>query len=218
MGIQVTLNPSQSTYVSYGAGGNNYNGNDWLRCGVQSSTSTRYITLIQFNLSDYANAVVNSAKLRLYSFDDGNVWRAQTTILAKRNTGAFTASSVTYNTMPASTDAGQASCTASGYDTWYEWDVRQIVQAWLSGTANYGLTIIQDGLTTSRGKVFTKSGTYAPQLVLDYYWPVRLAASQGGISKQVLNMMIAPAAGPINKKVVGMKIGPAAGPINKTVF
>jgi len=218
MAIQVTLNPSQGTYVSYGAPNNNYNSNDWLRCGVQSSTSTRYITLIQFDLRAYANAVVSSAKLRLYSFNDGDVWNAQTTILAKRNTGAFTASSVTYNTMPASTDAGQASCTASGYNTWYEWDVKQIVQAWLSGTANYGLTLIQDGLTTARGKVFKKSGAYAPQLVLDYYWPVKIAASQGGISKQVLSMMIAPAAGPVSKKVIGMKTAPVAGPVNRTVF
>jgi hypothetical protein len=164
---------SQATYVSYGASGNNYNHNDWLRAGVQSSSGTRYETLIAFNLSSIPTyARINSAVLRLYSFNDGDVWNNTVTLLAKRNISAFAAPSVTYATKPATTSTNQASLTKGGYDTWYEWNVKDIVQLWVNGTSNYGFTIVQDGLTTQRGKVFRKSGTYAPQLVIEYSLPI----------------------------------------------
>jgi len=220
--LEATPSLSQSSYISYGAQNNNYSGNDWLRAGVQSSTSTRYISLVQFNVAPYMNAIVDSAALRLYSFDDGDVWKAETTILAKRNTSSFTASNVTYNSRPSyrdtSDDQNQETCTASGNNIWYEWNIKDIVQAWLSGTANYGLTLIQDGLSTAKGKVFKKSGAYAPKLELNYYMPIKIAPSQGLISKQMIKIMIAPTQGVINKTVTGMKIAAAQGSINKTIF
>ena len=66
-----------------------------------------------------------------------------------------------------STD-NQSSCTASGYNVWYSWDVSSAIQAMASGS-NYGFRLIQDGLTTARGKCFYKSTQgYIPELVLTY--------------------------------------------------
>jgi hypothetical protein len=214
------ITPSQSTYVSYGAPGNNYSDRDRLRAGVQSDTSTRYVTLIQFDLSSIlSHSTVNSAALRLYSYDDDYVWNSQTTLLAQRNTEAFTQSTVTYTTRPATTTSDQASCTDGGYNKWYVWDVQAAVQAWVNGETNYGWTIIQNGLTTARGKVFKKYDLYAPQLVIDYT-PIRIkiVSVAGAIDKQVVAIKIANDAGPIDKTVIGMKIVTAQGGPFKTVF
>lgn len=164
---------SQGTYVSYGAPNNNYDANDWIRCGVQSTTSTRYIPTIEFDLSGIPSfAQIAVATLRMYSFNDGFTWNASTNIHAKRNTSAFDEGSVTYNTRPSTTDTNQALFTGGGYDTWYEWSVKDIVQAWINGTANYGFTLIQADLTTARGKCFKRTGEYAPQLYVEFTEPV----------------------------------------------
>lgn len=164
---------AQGTYVSYGAPGNNYNNNDWLRAGVQTSSGTRYQTLIAFDISSIPTfAKVLSAALRLYSFNDGDVWNTTVTLLAQRNTSPFSAPSVTYSSKPSTTTTDQASLTKGGYDTWYVWNVKNIAQTWVNGTPNYGFTILQDGITTKRGKVFRKSGVYAPQLEIQYVMPL----------------------------------------------
>ena len=179
MSVTVLGSLAQATYVSYGAQNNNYNSNDYLRAGVQSTTAIQYQTLIQFGLpSIRAGSVIDSATMRLYSYSD-DCYRYETTLLAKRNTAAFTAASATYATKPATTDTDQGSCTASGYDTWYEWEIKDIVQAWVDGTSNYGLTVVQDGLTVERGKCFKKSGTYVPQLEIVYTEPTAPTAPTG---------------------------------------
>lgn len=181
----ITLNPSQSAYVSYGAPNNNYNANDYLRCGIQSSIAIRYMTLVQFNLSSIpAHSIINSAALKLYSYSN-LCYNALTTQLAKRCTGSWVYSTVTYNTKPATTDTNQASMTNSGYDKWYEWNIKDIAQLWSNGTANYGLWIIQADLDTTEGKCYKRTGTYVPQLAIDYT-PVGMQAKVSGVWENCL--------------------------------
>ncbi len=169
----ITITPNQATYCSYGAQHNNYSANDWLRCGVQTSTSTRYITLIQFDVSYIpAYSTIQSAVMSLWSFDDGATWRTVTSQYAKRNTSSWSAGSVTYSTKPSTTDSNQAVMTDGEYNKWYQWNVRAIVQEWVNGTPNYGFTVIQTDLTTSRGKCYRKSGTYIPKIDITYSLPV----------------------------------------------
>ena len=178
---ELILNPTQSTYLSYGAANNNYSANDWIRCGVQSTTSTRYLSLFQFDLSDIPlRSIIDSAVLKLWSFDDGFTWNAETTQLAKMNIEAWAAGTATYNNRPDTTDDDQASGTNSGYNTWYSWDMQALVQSWANGNANYGLTLIQDGLTTAKGKCFKKSGVYVPKLTINYT-PVGCSAKSAGV-------------------------------------
>lgn len=47
---------------------------------------------------------------------------------------------------------------------------------------------------------------------------IKIATSQGGITKGVRKIKIAPVQGPISKLVTGVKIAPVQGPINKRVF
>lgn len=169
--MKKTLNPSQVTYVNGNWPSDNYSATDYLHAGVGSVTSKQNLTLIQFSLAQIpAGSVISSATMRLYSYNNDS-YRAETTLLAKRNTSAFTASVVTYTTRPATTDANQGTCTDSGYDTWFEWNITEIARAWVTGTSNLGLTIIQSGTAIERVKCFKKSGEFMPQLVVDYMEP-----------------------------------------------
>lgn len=169
--MKKTLNPSQVTYVNGNWPSDNYSATDYLHAGVGSVTSKQNLTLIQFSLAQIpAGSVISSATMRLYSYNNDS-YRAETTLLAKRNTSAFTASVVTYTTRPATTDANQGTCTDSGYDTWFEWNITEIARAWVTGTSNLGLTIIQSGTAVEHVKCFKKSGEFMPQLVVDYTEP-----------------------------------------------
>lgn len=179
----VTLRPTQSVYVSYGAPNNNYNGNDKLRVGVQSSSGTRYMSLIQFDLSEIPPmALINWAILEIYSYEDDS-WRAAIPILVQRCTSSWSAASVTYSTRPSVTTSGQASATHGEYNVWYDYNVKNIVQAWANGSANYGVWLIQDGTTTQRGKAFIRSGDNRPKLTIDYT-PIGCRVKHGGQWKQ----------------------------------
>jgi len=174
----LSVNPLQSGYVSYGDQDENYNDNDWLRCGVQSSTSIQYQALVQFGISAIpAGSTVNSATLKLYSYSN-SCYSAETTILAKRITSSWDYTDVQYDNKPTTTSTNQASTTDEDYGTWFEWDVVDIVQAWVNGTSNYGFYMIQDGLTTARGKCFKRTSTYVPVLEIDYD-PLNMWVSDG---------------------------------------
>ncbi len=174
---QITRTPTQAVRVSYGAPYNNYDGQE-LRVGVQSSTSTRYMSLVQFDISAIpANSIVSSAYVKLYSFSD-ECWRAAATQLCQRVTSSWSEGSVTYNARPSVTTSNQSSHTTSGsYDTWEQWTVTNIVQEWVNGTSNYGLWFIQDGLTTSLGKAYhDENMSNAPILVVNYTTPTACGA------------------------------------------
>ena len=179
MSTNIDLTPSQAVRVSYGAPNNNYDSVDNLRVGVQSSTSTRYMSLVQFDLSSIpSNSIIDSATFRMWSIDD-LCWNATTTQLAKRVTSSWSQGTATYNSRPTTTDTNQASMTDGGYDEWYEWNVKDICQLWSNGTSNYGFWIIQDGLLIEKGKCFERTGSSAPQLEIDYT-PVGMQAKVSG--------------------------------------
>lgn len=184
MSINLDLTASQAVRVSYGAPNGNYEG-ALLRVGVQTDTSTRYMTLVQFDMSAIpSNSIIDAATLRLWSIDDA-CWNTSTTQLAQRLTSSWDKGEVTYNSIKTSmTASNQASMTNGGYQEWYEWDVKNIVQDWSDGALNYGFWLIQDGLTTQRGKCFELTG-YVPQLEIDYT-PVGMQAKVSGTWEQCL--------------------------------
>ena len=163
--VTITLNPTQSVYVNNGSKTTNYDDKDCLRVGVGSSTSIQYHTLLEFPLEQVAGAVT-SATLRLYSYSDG-CWQASVTQLVRQAVGEWDETAVTWNTKPDTDDTIQASKSVSGYDKWYEWDVTKLVQAQKAGD-NFGLTVLQSGTTTSKAKCYKRTGTYAPQLVVEF--------------------------------------------------
>ena len=165
----------QGTYTSYGAQGNNYSSTGYIRCGVQSSTSIRYVGHLQFeSLQSHipAGSVISQAILYVWSYSDSCYSAAQLTDV-KRNTASFDAATVTYATRPATTDTNQGQASHSGYNAWFDYDITALVRDWWGGESDYGVTMIQDNLTTSVGKCFDKGGAtgHAPYLHVDYIPP-----------------------------------------------
>lgn len=179
-----TLYAKKKVRVSYGAPNNNYDGNE-LRVGVQSSTSTRYMSLVQFDLSPIPFSKINSATLKLYSYSD-QCWQAQSKILVRRITNDWDPGDITYNGIKNYvTSSNQGSGTNSGYNVWYTYDVKNIVQDWINGVANHGFYMIQDGLATQKGKAFHNGSQYNPQLIIDYT-PMGMQANVNGEWKDCL--------------------------------
>lgn len=170
-------------------------------------------------------AIVTSGVLTLRQFQ-GDYWNKEVTIRAAACTTYISPGSVTWNNKPAESVSAYADYAGfygnvNADRTWtinanlnnYRLNGYLIIKVWIPGAAA--------GNNNAKGfRPSTYSqAAYRPRITLNYYEiPVKLAASQGAISRQALSMMIAPGAGPINKKVIGMKIAPVAGPINKTVF
>ena len=103
--------------------------------------------LIEFtDLSALSSAAtINSAKLGLYRYDayyTGNPLNLD----AHQITSPW-AETVTYSTKPSYNSTIESSVTVSGTSpTWYEWDVTNLVQQWIDGSAtNYGVAIYNHG-------------------------------------------------------------------------
>jgi hypothetical protein len=102
--------------------------------------------LIEFTdlsaLSDAAT--INSAKLGLYRYDTYS--SDSVTLDAHQITSSWT-EDVTYSTQPSFNSTAESSVTVSGTaDGWYEWDITNLVQQWIDGSAtNYGVAIFDHG-------------------------------------------------------------------------
>ncbi|MBN1888840.1 MAG: DNRLRE domain-containing protein [Thermoflexales bacterium] len=132
-------------------------------------------SMVKFDLSVVpADAVLNSAVLRVYkgaSYDFDGEWR---TITAYRISSAWSESSVTWNTRPDySTAYGSASVPHDTYD-WHSFDVTGLVQGWINGhLANFGIMLRGpewSGNDSSWKAFYTRErgDPYTPQLVLNY--------------------------------------------------
>lgn len=173
-----TLRAVKKVRVSYGAPNNTFYNNE-LRVGVQSSTATRYMSLVQFDLSEIPYSIINSATLELYSYSD-QCWQAQSTILVHQITKNWDVTDTSYNDIKGFINtSNQGSGTNSGYNVWYTYNVKNIVQDWINGTANYGFYMIQDGLAIEKGKAFHNGAEYNPKLTIDYT-PVGMKAKVNG--------------------------------------
>lgn len=148
-------------------------GETYFRVGRATYSNWTAKSLIRANVSAIpAGAIINSATLWFYSQNLASSSSSNAiTFYVRRVTGAWT-NDQTWNTMPATTTTGQATVSNSGWNKWYEVDIKTIVQAWVNGTANHGLALVQDNATLQTTKTFAKSGTYGAELVIDYTEPI----------------------------------------------
>lgn len=117
-----------------------------------------------------ANATINSARLRLrLAFSSPTADAAMPTVL-RRLASHWNESTVTWNREPSWTDIDDRTSVGSALD-WYEWEVRDQVAGWVSGTANHGVEIIGDERLQERERAFYSRETntnFFPRLVVDY--------------------------------------------------
>ena len=119
---------------------------DWSGLLTNQSSIGQRILIEFTDLSAIpSGATINSAKLGLYRYDSdpsGN----PLTLDAYQITTPW-AETVTYSTQPLYNSISESSVTLSGTDPgWYEWDITNLVQQWIDGTAaNYGVAIFNHG-------------------------------------------------------------------------
>lgn len=185
-----TINLTDGTFVYQGYPTQAYGqGESFYRVGTATYSTWRARSLINVPLEAIpAGAIINSAKLRLYAGDSTISSAASSltiTFYARRITSSWT-NAATWNDQPSATTTGQGSVTGSGWNnTLYELNVTAIVQAWISGTANHGLMLIQDNTTTSTTKVFPKSTAV---LVVDYTEPTATVTKFDNFSSEAANI------------------------------
>jgi hypothetical protein len=119
---------------------------DWGELRANDTSAHDQRILIEFtDLSALSSAAtINSAKLGLYRYDAYN--SNSLTLDAYQITSSW-AESVTYSTQPSYNLTAESSVTVSGTtDGWYEWDITNLVQQWVDGSAtNYGVAIYNHG-------------------------------------------------------------------------
>ncbi len=120
---------------------------DWGELRANDTSTWNQRILIEFtDLSALSSAAtINSAKLGLYRYEadpSGN----SVTLDAYQITSSW-AENVTYSTQPSYNSTVESSITVScTADGWYEWDVTNLVQQWIDGSAtNYGVAIFNHG-------------------------------------------------------------------------
>ena len=120
---------------------------DWGELRVNQTIAYDQRILIEFtDLSALSSAAtINSAKLGLYRYDadpSGNTL----TFDAYQITSSW-AENLTYSGLPSFNSTAESSVTVSGTaDVWYEWDITNLVQKWIDGSAaNYGIVIFDYG-------------------------------------------------------------------------
>ena len=120
---------------------------DWGELRANQTTTWDQRILIEFtDLSALSSAAtINSAKLGLYRYDA--YFSGNPVILDAHQITSSWAENVTYSTRPSFNSTAESSVTVSGTaDSWYEWDVTNLVQQWIDGSAtNYGVAIFDHG-------------------------------------------------------------------------
>ncbi|MBM7861010.1 DNRLRE domain-containing protein [Lentzea nigeriaca] len=138
-------------------------------------------SLVKFDMSVVpAGTNLTSAKLRMYYDNELHVGTNDVTMEARRVTAAWAESTVTWNSSnTAFAEAGLSTAVkrANVTQVWNEWDVRNIAQSWVSGSAqNHGFMVKATDETLNRGGAIHHAAEFAfngdtatfPKLILTY--------------------------------------------------
>ena len=150
VGDTVTICATDDAYISHGSPDYNTGTepvliirNDY---GAGGSSGWAVDALIKFDLSQFANQTITSAKLKLryYSWQDNNP--AGRVLKLFRNMGDWNELTVTWNNQPDTAAQPTSSCAVpAATETWMEWDVTTDVQAMVQGSiSNYGWHLLDD--------------------------------------------------------------------------
>jgi len=169
--MTVTLTPIDDAYVCSDAANLNFGSETVLKVGYKSGAYDCH-SYIKFDLSSIPeNAVIVSARLKLVDNKDSP---SNVNVDVHRVMGDWDESSIKWSNKPDydSTVISNAASGASG-DV-IEWDVTDLVQAWVNGTYdNYGLVLIggyADPVEEFRSKE-TSNSDDKPKLVIEYVEP-----------------------------------------------
>lgn len=164
-GSSSTLSPTEDTYIYEGSPSTNYAASLFMAAGKDDAGvyhSYLYRGLMKFDLSGLPSTI-STAKLRLYR----ELGHSNPTFEIHRVTSTWAAGSVTWGTRPGFDLIPAASVNANSQPAWFEFDVTELVQGWLSGTyANYGLQLTSNEVDSDTVSNWTslEGGANAPVL------------------------------------------------------
>jgi hypothetical protein len=127
-----------------------------------------------------SGSTVNSAKLELWKMYTNN---PNDNFGIYRVTATWAEMTVNWSNQPAHNSTAYAKTLVQG-GKWYEWDVKTLIQEWVSGTyTNYGFILKRDNEAGGAWPYFVSSdyptGTYRPKLTVDYT-PTAIAPASVG--------------------------------------
>lgn len=129
--------------------------NDRLAFGVGEGASDEYYAYIKFgNLNLGNNQKITKAVLTVTKKQGAIGFNASFNVVAQRVTSNWTEQTYTWSNKPSATTTGQSSAvaTGTGHTGTITFDVTSIVQAWYSGSGQYGILLKQNDTTASRIK------------------------------------------------------------------
>ena len=171
--VMISSSQTADTCVCSGFPTTNYYTAAQLRTGYDSDYGIRR-SFIKFNIpSSIPVNSVTAARL-----DVEKVSGATPSIRARRVTGAWSSSTLTWQSHPSSTTVNQsplATLYSSG-SSWYTMDVTGIVQAWVNGSAaNYGFLLLdmEEGNPDHWTTWYSSDAVspHKPELYITYYCP-----------------------------------------------
>lgn len=149
------LNCKKDVSISEKYSGNPYNASDRLAFGRGAASGDRYYALLGFDaLSlDFALYKITKAVLTVTKIQGAVGFDASMNARAQRITSSWS-ETTTWSGRPGTTTTGQsaAKSTGDGYSGTMSFDVTKIVQAWQSGSGQYGIQLMQSDSTASRIK------------------------------------------------------------------
>ncbi len=190
--VKQTLYPTDDAYIIHGSPDYNTGTepaliirNDY---GIGGTSGWGTDVLIKFDLSQYANQTITSAKLKLRYYEWHDNDPAGRVLKLFSNTADWDELTVTWNNQPGHASLPTSSCAVpAATETWMEWDVTTDVQAMLLGSiSNYGWHLLDDNYWGQpdipsirfRSKEY---GTYSPRLDIDVVSYIPGDASGDGV-------------------------------------
>jgi parallel beta-helix repeat protein len=166
---QVVFSPTEDSYVKQDAAGSNFDGEQRLHV-KSSGTAARY-SYIKFNVTGLTGEI-KSAKLRIKESSTNAA--GNTNFQLRKTTGAWSESTVTWNTRPTTEAISAGSFTLDIHGAAYdasigESKVMDIVldPAAVTGNAVYGFALLPVS-GANENVYFSSEATDGPQLIIEY--------------------------------------------------
>lgn len=176
------MGPITDTWVQYDDYPNSQRGSTELKAGTYDGTE-KARSYLKFDVAQYAGKHIVDTDLRLYSYWSSTCDTTGSGVEARRVTGDWDPSAITWGAQPATTTTSAiVSKTAKGYSSscpagLVSWDIDGIVQSWADGQPNYGVRLAganeSDPLTWRRYRSAnyvdgSHDGSVEPSLTVTY--------------------------------------------------
>nr|WP_191910212.1 DNRLRE domain-containing protein [Microbispora cellulosiformans] len=185
----VSLSAAADTWTTTGGGSNSADPSLYVEASPPFFGGFASRSYLKFDTSSLTGAQISSASLKLYKTYDDIVGMSGGPKVS-RVTASWNPTTLTWAAQPSVTTTGQATLSASsihdGAAETLTWPITSIVQAWASGTPNYGLQVREYDETNDWAVLqfdsaeATGSGTHPPQLSVTY--TIASAPAAGSLS------------------------------------